>query len=128
VLGALASAGLVASARGAAGGSRLARPAARVKLDELYRAVGEGELCPLHDRGQSPACPIARGIGPVLTRVLGRAEAAAERELGRMTVADVLTQLDEPARGGRRRGKAPAGKGLSGKRLAGKGLARAAAG
>jgi Rrf2 family protein len=93
VLGQLAGAGLVASERGAHGGSRLARPAGRLTLRELYRAVGEGELCPMHDIGQDSACAVARSLGPVLTGILARAEAAAERELSQITVADVLADV-----------------------------------
>jgi Rrf2 family protein len=93
VLGALAAAGLAESERGASGGSRLARPAGKITLRDLYRAVGEGELCPLHDIGRSPGCPVARAIGPVLSGIVERASSAMEDELGRTTLADVVAQV-----------------------------------
>lgn len=97
VLGSLAAAGLVASERGASGGSRLARPADRMTLRDLYRAVGEGELCPLHDTGRSPGCPVARAIGPVLTGIVEQASAAMENKLSETTLADVLNRVKAKA-------------------------------
>jgi len=55
--------------------------------------VGEGEPCPLHDRGRNPACPVARAIGPVLSGVVEQAATALEDELNRSTVADVAAQV-----------------------------------
>ncbi|MTJ79782.1 MAG: Rrf2 family transcriptional regulator [Telmatospirillum sp.] len=101
ILSALAKAGLVTSQRGIAGGSVLARPPAAITLLDLYRAVDEQGPQSLHHQPPNPACPVGARIVPVLEDILSRAEQAKERELGRITVADVLAAVHTPQCGAR---------------------------
>jgi Rrf2 family protein len=89
ILGDLVAAGLVAAREGRAGGYRLARPAERITLADVYRAVErEGPLTP------SPAdpnlrCPIGAGMRRAFARTAGAAEDGLLRALERETVADL---------------------------------------
>lgn len=93
LLSALAKAGLVRSLRGSAGGSLLARPSERITLLDIARAVEEDEGPALHHQPPNPACPVGRGIQPVLVRVIDRAEAAREAVLGATLLSEVVTQI-----------------------------------
>lgn len=89
ILGELVAAGLVAAREGRAGGYRLARPAGRITLADVYRAVeGEGPLT------ASPArpnlrCPIGAGMREAFARTAGAAESGLLRALEQETVADL---------------------------------------
>lgn len=93
VLGQLRRAGLVRSRLGKGGGTLLARPAARIRLDEVYRATASQSIVALHRSRPNPDCPVGRGIQPLLSRVLGRGEKALLQELRSVTVADLAAGL-----------------------------------
>jgi Rrf2 family iron-sulfur cluster assembly transcriptional regulator len=90
----LARAGIVRTTRGAGGGVRLARPAARVTLREVIDAI-EGPLavsrCVVYDE-----CPCAQ---PCPVRVaLARVQQELERSLSGITVAELAADGRGPAR------------------------------
>jgi len=101
LLGVLAKAGLTTSQMGTGGGALLARPASRITLGDVYRAVGEGggELFAMHRERPNPACPVGRSIQAVLERRLDAAERVLEAELDRTTIAELGRDLAgaEPA-------------------------------
>ena len=92
-LGPLRDAGLVTSGRGPGAGWSLARPAARIRLDQVYDALGEEAPYALHAHEPNQDCPVGFGIRPVLADVYADADAAVRRSLRRRTVADVLDTL-----------------------------------
>jgi Rrf2 family protein len=89
ILGDLVAAGLVSAREGRAGGYRLARPAERITLADVYRAVeGEGPLTP------SPAepnlkCPVGAGMRRAFARTAQAAQGGLLAALERETVADL---------------------------------------
>ena len=93
LLSALGKAGLVQSQRGISGGSTLARDPAAITLLEISRAVDADEGPPLPQQEPNPACPVGANIRPILTDILGRAEAARERELHGITLADIAAAI-----------------------------------
>jgi Rrf2 family protein len=105
ILGALRETGLVASHPGPGGGWRPTRPAERTTLLDVYRAVMGGPALPLPPRCGSGSCPIGRQLHRTLDAVFGDAEAAMERELAAVTVADVVAAVHA---GGRVVGTPPA--------------------
>lgn len=103
ILCALARAGLVVSQTGAAGGSRLARPATHITLREVYRAVEPQDVFSLHRQKPNRRCPVGMNIELVLEDVLQDVDAAIDVVLAGITVEGVLESLKPCARGGKRR-------------------------
>lgn len=93
ILSALAKAGLVVSTRGSTGGSLLARSAKAITLLDIQRAVDEEEAPALHNQPPNPACPVGRGVGPVLVRVIERCEAAKETILATTSLSEVVAAI-----------------------------------
>lgn len=90
ILSALAKAGLVSSMRGSAGGSLLARRPEAITLLEIAQAVDEDGGPALHHQPPNAACPVGRGIQPVLVDIIQRAEAAREEVLAKTLLSDVI--------------------------------------
>jgi len=93
ILSSLAKAGLVHSTRGINGGSILAKPSESITMLEINRAVDEEELPSLHHQTPNQNCPVGREIQPVLTKVMGQANAAADAVLATITLADVVAAI-----------------------------------
>ncbi|MBX5478551.1 MAG: Rrf2 family transcriptional regulator [Pyrinomonas methylaliphatogenes] len=92
ILCALSRARLVVARRGASGGAQLARTPARIKLSEVYRAVECGSPFSLHP-APLRRCAVGRNICAVLERVQGEVEGAIERALAKISLQDVLDEL-----------------------------------
>jgi Rrf2 family protein len=85
--------GLVMSQGGVGGGWQLARPAKKITLADVYRAVRTSALLPMHRDDPNPACEVGSRIQAGLKGYYDDAEAALERRLGRSTIADVLASV-----------------------------------
>jgi Rrf2 family protein len=98
VLAMLGHAGLVQSASGVAG-ARLARPAAKISLLDVYRAVDmeDEHRLAVHEE-PNPRCIIGRHIQEALDTVIGPAEAAFEAQLKRRSLADVASFIAAQAK------------------------------
>ncbi|MGH3332857.1 MAG: Rrf2 family transcriptional regulator [Nocardioidaceae bacterium] len=92
-LGPLRDAGLVTVGRGPGAGWSLARPADRIRLDEVHEALEESGLYALHPHDPNQDCPVGFGIRPVLANVYADAEAALRRSLQQRTIGDILDTL-----------------------------------
>lgn len=99
LLGALAAAGITTVQRGAGGGALLARRADRITALDVWRALGAVDLFGPTDARTDAAEPaddgdaVARYGGAALAPVLAAATRAAERELARATIADLLREV-----------------------------------
>jgi Rrf2 family protein len=94
LLGALAKAGLAESQMGPSGGALLARPAEKITLLNVYRAVDDQNLFALHHHGPNPKCPIGRNITPILEAEIAEAANALERSLAGTTIADIASRIE----------------------------------
>lgn len=92
LLAQLARAGVVEASHGAKGGFRLARPAAKITLDEIYRAVEEGGFFALPEK-RNDDCPLACRMKTILDGVFSRVEAKVLPELKRTTLAQVVAKI-----------------------------------
>ena len=88
---ALQAARLVETRKGAGFGSRLSRPAARINLAEVFRAVETNEPFIFPHRRANGACPVGHGMHAALGRVFCSARDALEQDLARTTLAAVLS-------------------------------------
>jgi Rrf2 family protein len=90
VLGLLRDAGLVTSAKGHAGGWRLARAPAQITVADVYRALGEA-LDPAPGAGPEnpPTCAIERALHSHWDDAVTRAETALLVRLSKVSIADL---------------------------------------
>lgn len=92
LLAQMTRAGLVESSHGAAGGFRLARPAEKITLHDVYRAVEDGGFFAMPEK-RNAKCPVACRMKEVLAGVFARVESKVVPELKRETLADVVRRL-----------------------------------
>jgi Rrf2 family protein len=90
LIGQLRDAGLVETQPGKGGGARLARPASRVTLLDVYQATESGPAMRTHACDTSHECPVARNMEELLGEVAGRIEAVVEGELRRVTLGSLV--------------------------------------
>lgn len=95
VLTMLRSAGLVKISLGVHGGVYLARPPSEITLLDIYRAVVEDKLLPLHHTSPNPDCPCGGSIQPVLHNIFDEAERALEVSLQRYTIQDLVSRIQQ---------------------------------
>jgi Rrf2 family protein len=90
----LAGAGIVISQAGAAGGTRLAKKAEEINLNEVYQAVENGQVFALHRQKPDERCEIGRSLQIVLTEIQNKLDVAIEESLGRINVAQVVEMIE----------------------------------
>jgi Rrf2 family protein len=93
LLSALVGAGIVHARKGATGGFSLALPTQRISLLEIYRAIEPAPKLGLARFAPNERCPVGAKIEQVLEGVFAKAQGAMEAELGRVTLAQVESQL-----------------------------------
>jgi Rrf2 family protein len=88
-------AGLTRGQKGGGGGAQLAKPAERISLRDVYRAVnGGGDNFGL-PKNPDPTCVVGRNIVPVLTDLFSQVEEAIGAHLALLSVADVARDIQE---------------------------------
>jgi Rrf2 family protein len=93
IMGSLRDAGLVASQAGPGGGWRLLRAPEEITLLDIFTVV-EGEIqFGLHARPTNAFCPVGANMPHILAGHFRDAEAAMERYLDQVTLADVLREV-----------------------------------
>jgi len=93
LLSRLNEAGLTRSQLGAGGGALLARPAQKIRLLDVYRAVEDTELFSLHRTAPCETCAVGGNILQALQPSLMRARQALEDELAKVTIADIAAEV-----------------------------------
>ncbi len=93
LLSRLADAGLTTSQMGAGGGAMLAKPANRIRLLDVYRAVEDTEFFSMHRTPPSADCPIGSNIQEAMRPALDKARKALEAELAKVTIADIAAEV-----------------------------------
>lgn len=83
----LKACGLVESKEGKGGGSTLARPASRIKLSEIYKAVRQ---VPVLGRANTPnpKCPVGREVNKHLEELYAETDNYVIRKLSVMTLEE----------------------------------------
>ncbi|TDX01428.1 Rrf2 family transcriptional regulator [Dinghuibacter silviterrae] len=80
--------GLVDSKEGKAGGFSLAKPAARIRLSDVYHAVRQTSPLGQAKNTPNPDCPVGRQIQQHLEDLYAEAEEALVKKLGSTTLAE----------------------------------------
>lgn len=88
-MGLLRKAGVVRSEKGHGGGWSLARPAERISLGDVYRALGITSVFALGHRTESPGCLVERAVNAALGAAMTEAEALLAERLHQVTLAEL---------------------------------------
>lgn len=80
---------------GSGGGAILARPARKISLLDVYRAVEDQEFFSFHRGGPNLECMIGRSILPVVTIKLDRAKLAFKDELDGVYLDSIVSDVLE---------------------------------
>lgn len=97
LLGDLAAAGMTRAQMGQGGGALLAKPASKITLLDIYRAVEDAQPFALHRSKPDPTCYVGRYIIPVLEDEFGGLTKALEKTLAATTLADVVRKVEAKA-------------------------------
>lgn len=89
----LRNAGLVASKEGKNGGSYLAKPARRILLSDVYKAVRQEYLLGRTINTPNPDCRVGKQINKHLNTLYNEAEEVLLQKLGKKTLADFASQF-----------------------------------
>lgn len=93
LLAQLARAGLVESTHGAKGGFRLAKPAGKVSLHDVYKAVEDCGAFFAQREKSNKDCPVACRMKAILDDVFTRVESKVLPELKRTTLQDIVGKI-----------------------------------
>lgn len=91
----LAKAGLVTTTQGKNGSCKLARDAARISLLDIYQAVESPRVFSIHHYKPQKPCPVSCHIKDSLGKVLNKTQKAAEASLARISLAEVLADIQK---------------------------------
>ncbi len=98
IIGQLKKAGLV-NVRAGAGGAYLLKELEQITLLDVYRAVEvveKGDLFNFHDH-PNPKCPVGANIESIFRMKMLQAQYALEQELAKVTLAQMVMELNEKA-------------------------------
>ncbi len=93
VLAKLSRAGLVQTATGKAGACWLAKDAKKISLLDIYQAVDAPEAIAIHAYKEQKGCPVSCQIKAALERALGKTQKAMEASLGRISLAEIVSDV-----------------------------------
>ncbi len=91
----LQEADLVVSQKGATGGTRLAKKAENINLNDIFEAVSHGEVFSLHRQKPNQECPVGKNIEAVLCNLQKDIDSVIEKKLIRYTLADVIGLIEK---------------------------------
>ncbi|MBP8804977.1 MAG: Rrf2 family transcriptional regulator [Kofleriaceae bacterium] len=96
IIGRLRAAGLVVAQTGRGGGAALARPASKISLLDVHRAVDEPVLFALNPNQPNPQCAVSCRMKDVLGPAFAAAERAARAQLARVRLSSLVAALRAP--------------------------------
>src|SRR3984893_10009588 len=91
----LSKAGLVVTKRGKNGSSVLARPPRQITLLDIYRASGAPPAFAIHSYPVERKCPVSRNLKECMSGGLSRTQDSFEKSLAKITVADLVSQIQK---------------------------------
>ena len=89
----LEKAAIVTSAAGRAGGFSLQRPASRISLFDIYKAVEDDGIFRMHKIDPDSKCPVGAAVLKLLAKPLKAAESALEDSLAGTSLKDISAQV-----------------------------------
>ena len=95
LLQALRRAGLVATAAGRHGGSRLTKSPTRISLLEIYDAVEPRPVIAINKRRSSKHCRVSCNMKRIMLSVAESADSAVRQRLRRIRLSELVQQVDQ---------------------------------
>nr|WP_320133397.1 Rrf2 family transcriptional regulator [uncultured Holophaga sp.] len=89
ILARLRRAGLVGSQGGPGGGWQLLKAPAAITLKDVFQAIEDEPIFPLHSTAPNPRCPVGSSIQSILFRRFQDAQHAMEAELDRTSISQL---------------------------------------
>lgn len=86
--------GLIISREGKNGGSKLAKPAAQIRVSDVFLATRQGAFLGVARNTPNPACPVGRQINHHLDQLYMEAEEALIQKLGDTSVAEFSNRFN----------------------------------
>lgn len=71
----------------------LAKPAEKIRLLDVYRAVEDSEIFAFHRLGPNESCVVGKNIQAAIRPSLDQATEALERQLASVTIAHVAKEV-----------------------------------
>lgn len=93
ILSKLSNKGLITSIKGKGGGNRLAKPAGKISLEDIYLAVKEGPLFGSFDKEPFAACKVSCNMGDVLTEVYSGLEEGLLEKMRKVKLTKIVKQI-----------------------------------
>ena len=93
LLGMLREAGLVTAQIGRGGGTTLARPASKITLLDIHKAVDEPVLFAMNPNRPNPACTVSCRMREVLEPVFADTEQAVETRLAKVRLSALIREI-----------------------------------
>ena len=93
ILAKLSKAGLVRTTTGKSGSCSLAKPAGKITLLQIYKAVGAPKTFSLHGYPVQKECPVSCHIYGSVDKVLAKTQKAFEDSLSKILLADVVAEI-----------------------------------
>ena len=90
----LSEAGLVETTKGKNGGSRLARKASQISMEDVYLAVKDSPLFGSFDKDPFKACFISCKIGTVLENMYGDFENELKKKMKKVKLSQFMSELN----------------------------------
>jgi len=95
ILSKLSKAGLVKTTTGKSGACRLGRESDRISLLDIYQAVGAPKVFSIHSYAEQQACMVSCHIKTALTRVLEKTQQDTEASLAKITLGQILKNVQQ---------------------------------
>ncbi len=91
----LASAGLVKSYKGKAGGVKLARPAQEITLKDIYLACSDKKLLSASEKAPKKHCPVSCSMKKLMNEVIDGVESNSVQYLASIPLSSLLKKITQ---------------------------------
>ena len=89
----LSDSGLIITTKGIGGGSKLAKPANKITLDEIYKAVSSGPIFGTFEKEPYQSCNISRSMGGILKDVYANIDSDLQKSMKKIKLSEIISRI-----------------------------------
>ncbi len=89
----LSESGLIESTKGKGGGSKLAKSADKITLDEIYKAVSYGPIFGSFEKEPYQPCNISCSMGGILKDVYDNLEYDLQKSMKKIKLSEIISRI-----------------------------------